>query len=95
MSALLQQLHSILGGSSPVTGYIGSAIVALDVAQLVLVQNGIPQDIGGWFYFGLAFVTGLGVRFSKQENKTHAPVPLVEPQKVSAAPTTLAKPPGA
>lgn len=74
---MLKQIHQLLGGSSPVTGYIGSAIMALDVAQLVLVQNGVPQDVGGWFYFFIAFVSGLGVRFAKDQNTTHVPPTMV------------------
>lgn len=83
---MFAKLHELLGGTSPITGYIGSSIIALDLAQSIFIQGGVPQDAGGWFYFAMALVTGLGVRFSKDANKSHAPVPKAEPLTVEQKP---------
>lgn len=68
-------LHAVIGGSSPITGYLGSLIIVLDVAQQAVLQGGVPQDLAGWFAFGSVFLTGLGIRFAKDANKTNAPNP--------------------
>ena len=72
-------LHSILGGSSPITGYLGSAIMALDVVNQAFVVGGIPTDVAGWISVTGTFLTGLAVRFAKDANKSNAPVPTAEP----------------
>lgn len=66
---MLGWLHQLLGGSSPVTGYIGSAIMILDVAQQVLLQQGLPKTAAEWLAFVSALITGLGLRFSQDVKK--------------------------
>lgn len=77
-------LHRLVGGSSPVTGYFGSLVMILDVANQALVEGGPPQDLHGWITFlGLLF-TGLGIRMAKDANKSHAPAPQPVAQPVKA-----------
>jgi len=59
------QLHNLLGGSSPITGYLGSLVIALDVVNQVFVENGLPHDLSGWVKFMGALFTGLALRFAK------------------------------
>lgn len=68
-------LHNLFGGSSPITGYLGSAIIVLDVANQALVEGGTPQDAAGWIKFAGGLLTGLALRFAKDSNKSNAPVP--------------------
>lgn len=72
---MLSWLHQILGGSSPITGYIGSSVIVLDVVNQALVEGGVPHDLAGWLKFFAIFFSGLGIRFAKDQNKTNAPVP--------------------
>ena len=72
----MEWLHKVLGGSSPITGYLGSIVIILDVINQALVEGGIPHDMAGWFKFGSVLVTGLGLRFAKDANKSNAPSPV-------------------
>lgn len=72
---MLAKLHSIFGGSSPITGYLGSAIILMDVANQAFVEGGVPHDLAGWIKFVSIFMGGLAARFAKDANKTNAPVP--------------------
>jgi len=78
---MLEFLHKILGGSSPVTGYIGSALIILDVLKQVIVEAGMPSSLPGWIGFIGAFLMGLGLRFSKDANVSHSGNPQ-QPEKV-------------
>lgn len=75
-------LHKLFGGSSPVTGYLGSIIMILDVAKQVIVDGGMPSGLSGWISFVGAFLTGLALRFAKDADVSHSGNPQ-EPQKVS------------
>lgn len=79
-------LHNLLGGSSPITGYLGSLIMALDVLNQVLVEQGAPHDLQGWIKFIGTFCTGLALRLAKDANKTNAvvPVPVAQSAKNAA-----------
>jgi hypothetical protein len=75
----MEWLHRLLGGSSPITGYLGSMIMALDVINQVIVEQGPPHDLHGWIVFLGAFFTGLSIRLAKDANKSNAPNPTVVP----------------
>lgn len=79
-------LHQLLGGSSPITGYLGSFIMALDVLNQVLIVQAWPKTPQEWILFIGAFCTGLSARMSKDANKSHAqdPQPVPQPVKVAA-----------
>lgn len=82
----MEWLHQLLGGSSPITGYLGSLIIALSVVDQVLLEQGPPHDLHGWLLFLGAISTGLAVRFAKDANKSHAqdPQPVAQPVKAVA-----------
>lgn len=73
---MLEWMHRVLGGSSPITGYLGSIIMVLDVVQQVLHDTPIPQDALGWLAFAGTFLTGLALRFAKDHNRTNAGNPV-------------------
>lgn len=75
-------LHRLLGGSSPITGYLGSLIMALDVLNQVLIVQAWPKTAQEWIVFIGAFCTGLSARLAKDANKSHAPEPQAAPQAV-------------
>lgn len=82
---VLQWLHKMLGGSSPQTGYLGSAgiIVSLiDIisghVQVVLAENGTPSTKLEW----LILVMSIGLRLAKDANKSNSPTPTTTPVKV-------------
>lgn len=77
-------LHNLLGGSSPITGYIGSLVMLLDVANQAIVEGGQPQDLHGWVMFLGMLFTGLGIRMAKDANKSHAQDPQAVAQPVKA-----------
>lgn len=79
-------LHTLLGGSSPITGYLGSLIIALSVVDQVLREQGPPHDAHGWLLFLGAISTGLAVRFAKDANKSHAydPQPVAQPVRAAS-----------
>lgn len=78
-------LHQLLGGSSPITGYFGTAVMILTVLHQVLTEQGPPQDLDGWVKFLGAFFGGLGIRLAKDANKSHAQEPMPVAQPVRAA----------
>ena len=78
-------LHELLGGSSPITGYLGSFIMGLDVLNQVLVVQDWPKNAQEWIVFIGAFCTGLSARLAKDANKSHAPDPQPVAQPVRAA----------
>ena len=78
---MLEFLHKILGGSSPVTGYLGCIIMLMDVAKQAIVDGGMPSGLSGWIAFAGAFLTGLALRFAKDSNVSHSGNPQ-EPGKV-------------
>ena len=75
-------LHTLLGGSSPITGYFGSVIIILDVVKQVFADKGLPQDLPGWIAFGATLLTGLALRFAKYANYSNAPTPTDIPTTV-------------
>ena len=75
-------LHNFFGGSSPITGYLGTAIMILTIANQSLVEGGVPKDMAGWIGFAGSFITGLALRFAKDANKSNAPVPSPTPTTV-------------
>lgn len=77
----MEWLHNLLGGSSPITGYLGSLIMALDVLNQVLVVQAWPKNAQEWIVFIGAFCAGLSARLSKDANKSHAqdPQPVAQP----------------
>lgn len=94
---ILQWLHKMLGGSSPITGYIGSGgtIFALfDLlsghVQTALVETGgvAPSNRLEWIILALA----VAIRFAKDANRTNSQHPTAEAvpvPKVSASPFTV------
>jgi len=72
---MFTRLHNLLGGSSPITGYLGSAIIVLDVTNQAVVEGGVPTDAGDWIKFVGALLTGLALRFAKDANRSNAPHP--------------------
>lgn len=76
-------LHNLLGGSSPITGYLGSFIMLLDVLNQVLIVQDWPKNAQEWIVFIGAFCTGLSARLAKDANKTNAVVPLPVAQSVN------------
>lgn len=67
---ILKWLHTILGGSSPITGYLGSIAMVLSGAQLVtamLQEQGIPKNTTEW----VIFISGMASRFAKDANQSH------------------------
>lgn len=79
---MLTWLHSLLGGSSPITGYLGSILMVMDLVKQLFVDRGLPQDTAGWIGFVGAFITGLALRFAKDGNKSNAPHPTDTPTTV-------------
>lgn len=79
---MLTMLHNFLGGSSPVTGYLGSVIIILDAVNQAFVQGDLPKDLGGWIAFVGTFLTGLALRFAKDANRSNAPHPTENPTVV-------------
>lgn len=68
------KLHDFFGGSSPITGYIGSlgiVITALTMFQEALATGGMPKNKEEW----IALLLSLGVRFAKDFNRSNAPKP--------------------
>ena len=82
MGQLLTLLNSVLGGTSPITGYLGSAVIILGVVYQAFVEGGLPADLAGWLKFVGTILVGLAARFSKDENKSNAPRPLETPTTV-------------
>ena len=80
--AILNMLHNLLGGSSPITGYLGSAIIVMDVVYQAVIAGGIPHDLAGWLQFAGGILTGLALRFAKDVNKSNAPSPTSTPTTV-------------
>ncbi len=80
---MLNFLHNLFGGSSPVTGYLGSAVVILDVANQALTQGGAPHDAIGWVNFLGILFTGLGLRLAKDANRSNAPMPAAQSKPVN------------
>lgn len=71
---LLSWLHKILGGSSPITGYLGSAIMVVDGASLILTalqEQGVPKNTSEW----VMFLAGMAARFAKDANQSHTAGP--------------------
>lgn len=84
MGTVLGVLHRVLGGSSPITGYIGSiGIVSsgLDLLQEALMTQGLPQNKIEWLILTLS----IGVRLAKDANKSNARMPSAEPVVVQSA----------
>lgn len=82
----MEWLHNLLGGSSPITGYLGSLIMLLDVLNQVLIVQDWPKNAQEWIVFIGAFCTGLSARMAKDANKSHAqdPQPVAQPVKAVA-----------
>ena len=78
-------LHNLLGGSSPITGYLGSFIMLLDVLNQVLIVQDWPKNAQEWIVFIGAFCTGLSARLAKDANKTNAVAPVPVAQSVKDA----------
>lgn len=77
----LQKIHKLIGGSSPWTGYIGTLGMILSALQIVhdtMATQEMPTNLNEWG----AFLLSLGVRLSKDWNKSNSPVPVREPQTV-------------
>lgn len=81
----MEWLHQLLGGSSPITGYLGSFIMLLDVLNQVLVVQDWPKNAQEWIVFIGALCTGLSARLAKDANKSHAQEPMPVAQPVRAA----------
>lgn len=77
-------LHTLLGGSSPITGYLGSFIMVLDVLNQVMIVQDWPKTAQEWIVFVGAFCTGLSARLAKDANKSHAYDPQPVAQRVRA-----------
>lgn len=88
---ILQWLHKMLGGGSPITGYLGSITMILTGAQLVtamLQEQGVPTNTNQW----IVFLLGVGSRFAKDANRTNSQHPAAESvpvPAVSASPVTV------
>lgn len=84
MGTLLGLVHKLLGGSSPVTGYIGSLGIlssGLDLLQEGLATNGLPANKLEW----MILLTSIGLRLAKDANKSNARNPTAEPVVVSSS----------
>jgi hypothetical protein len=95
---VLRFIHSMLGGSSPQTGYIGSAGIIMTVldlmsqgsrhAQAEMAASGTPNTKMEW----IILIVSVGLRLAKDANKTNSQHPSAEAvtvPAVSASPVTV------
>lgn len=94
---VLKWLHQMLGGSSPQTGYIGSATIFFSVMDLMretIATEGMPQTKFGWLALGL----GVAARLAKDANQTNSqhPAAVSMPAPVASVPVVVPSglPPG-
>lgn len=62
-------------GSSPVTSILGYVMILITVAQQVVTEQGMPSDTAGWIKLAGGIIIGIGLRFSKDQNVSNAPIP--------------------
>ncbi len=78
---MLSWLHKLLGGASPVTGYIGSLGIitsGLTLIQDAIATEGLPNNKLEW----VILLLSIGVRMAKDANRSNAPTPVQEAVKV-------------
>jgi len=80
-TTIASKFHALFGGTSPVTGYLGSIVFLGDAAKMIneaIASGEVPTDLTSW----LILLVGIAMRLSKQHNVTNASVPLTIPVKV-------------
>jgi hypothetical protein len=71
-------------GPSPIPTLIGYLTGALLIAQEIIKDQGLPQDLTGWLSLVMAVGIALLGRSAKQVNVTNSPNP-VQPHEVCCA----------
>jgi|CXWL01.1.fsa_nt_gi hypothetical protein len=83
MGTILGFLHNLFGGSSPITGYLGSLGILSSGADLLreaLATNGLPANRVEW----LILLLSIGVRMAKDANRSNAVNPVAVAHTVQA-----------
>ena len=70
-------------GSSWMTSVVGYLVIVLTVAHQVYTEGGLPSGVDGWVVFGGKIMTGVGIALAKDFNRSNAPAPEPEAQKVN------------
>lgn len=70
-------------GSSWMTTVVGYVVIVLTVVHQVFTESGLPSTVDGWVTFVGGILTGVGVALAKDFNKSNAPRPEPEAQKVT------------
>ncbi|MDP2381253.1 MAG: hypothetical protein Q8N00_00455 [Nitrospirota bacterium] len=83
MGTILGFLHNLFGGSSPITGYLGSLGILSSGADLLreaVETNGLPANRAEW----LILLLSIGVRMAKDANRSNAVNPVAVAHTVQA-----------
>lgn len=79
------EIKRLLFGTSPITGAIGSLVIVGDLATMVqesMTTGEVPTSWQQW----LTLLMGVGLRFAKDSNRSHAKITQPEPQPVEQKP---------
>lgn len=76
-----EEIKRLLFGTSPITGALGSLVILGELStmtQEALATGEMPTNFTQW----MTLLVGVGLRFAKDANKSHAKATHPEPQTV-------------